>query len=517
VRPVVLDDGLGVEMRVAPGPLGTRVEWSVRNDGNRTVFPERVGLAVDGAQPRLVLEHGWQSWSAVRPCPPADTRPPRRDAPGWVRAMYLADPATAGERVAGDQFLLTDAGVVGFLGGAAHLGTVTVEPGGGVVAWALLDGVPVEPGESRELEPVWVAGGDPGSCYSAYAEAWGRAAGARASAPAPVGWCSWYDFFGEVTPADVRANVELAAAHGIEVVQVDDGWQGVVGDWLSEAPAWAGGALGALAGEIAERGLVAGLWTAPFLAAENLRPGWAPRHESGRPLRAVWNEAWGGWALALDTTRPDVLDHLRETYAALRAAGFAYHKVDFCYAAAMPGARHDPHQTRAQALRAGLLAVREGIGDDAFLLGCGCPFGPAAGVVDAMRVSADVAPYWDPPLAWPGFEECPPAARNAIAASLLRAPLHRRLWVNDPDCVLLRDTATDLTPAQVERLAGAVLAAGGFTVVSDDLRRYGPAQWDALERLVAARAERDRPLDVEDPFATPLVVGGPAVAHNGGP
>ena len=40
------------------------------------------------------------------------------------------------------------------------------------------------------------------------------------------------------------------------------------------------------------------------------------------------------------------------------------------------------------------LLVAAKAGDDAFLLGCGCPLGPAVGVVDAMRIGADVTPYW---------------------------------------------------------------------------------------------------------------------------
>ncbi len=225
---------------------------------------------------------------------------------------------------------------------------------------------------------------------------WGTTAGARISAPAPLGWCSWYQYFSAVTPADIRANLAGLAGRGFGLVQIDDGYQNAIGDWLTPAPEWKEGTA-ALAEEILHAGMEAGIWTAPFLLGANSEtfrdhPDWAAVHEpSGHPARAMFNNGnWGGWALALDTTRPDVLDHLRRTFAALVDQGFRYHKIDFCYAAALPARRHDPALTRAQSLRAGLDAVRDGIGDDAFLLGCGCPFGPAVGVVDAMRVSADV-------------------------------------------------------------------------------------------------------------------------------
>ena len=52
--------------------------------------------------------------------------------------MYCSDVERAGRVVAGDQFLLTDAGIAGFLDGRRHLGLVEASP---VTAWALLTGV----------------------------------------------------------------------------------------------------------------------------------------------------------------------------------------------------------------------------------------------------------------------------------------------------------------------------------------------------------------------------------------
>jgi alpha-galactosidase len=468
---------------------GLRIDWSVRNPGAHAVRLDEIGIGIDAA-PELVLEHGWQSWSVVRVCRPGDVRPERRDVPEWRRAMYCSDVERAGRVVAGDQFLLTDAGIAGFLDGRRHLGLVEAAP---VTAWALLDGVALAPGDERPLHPLWLAAGDPGALYSEYATLWGAETEARATTPAPAGWCSWYQYFSSVTPADVRANLPLAAAHGLEVVQIDDGYQSEIGDWLAPRPAWAEG-VGALAGDIAGAGLRAGIWTAPFLAGENSRlladhPDWVGRRAMHNP---VW---WGGWALALDTANPAVLDHITATMAALTAEGFDYHKVDFLYAGALPA---DRSCTRAETLRRGLEAVRLGVGDDAFLLGCGSPFGPAAGIVDAMRVSPDVTTAWEPRTPLPGLYEAASSAGNAIAASRLRAPLHRRLWVNDNDCLLLRPTQTELDAGRRRLLAGSVAGGGAFTVVSDDLSLYGDEEWALLE---AVRTSPDEPLDLDDPFS----------------
>ena len=488
---------------------GLVVRLSVRNTGHEPLPVDRVGVVVPGPVARL-LENGWQSWSGVRVADPSDVRPVRADAPGWLRHMYLADGDGAGRVLASDQFAVSDAGVVGFLDGRRHLSTV-VATDADMTAWALFDGVALGPGEERPLDPLWIADGDPGTGYSRYAARWGAEAGARASAAAPVGWCSWYHYFSDVTPADVAANTALAASHGFGLVQIDDGWQAAVGDWLATRESWSQGTAAAAAA-IRDAGPAAGIWTAPFVAAEHSalaadHPDWLLRRPDGLPVRAMYNpDHWGGWALALDTTHPGLLDHLTRTFAALRDQGFDYHKIDFLYAAALPGRRADPAATRAEALRRGLAAVRAGIGDDAFLLGCGCPLAQAVGLVDAMRVSCDVRPGWEPELSIPGFEESGTSLRAALVASALRAPLHRRLWINDADCLLLRPAATGLAPWQRRLQAAAVAGLGGFAVVSDDLTLYTGTEWALLDAVRSVLPGADGPLDIADPLGPALTV-----------
>jgi len=488
---------------------GRRLDIAVRNPGSAAVAVDDVVVRL-AAVPAQVLEHGYQSWSVVRRCEAGDVRPERGDLPDWVRGTHVSRPDAAGRVIAGDQFLVTSDGVAGFLDGRSHLGTVEADETG-ISVRAMFDGVPLEAGAERVLEPIWLASGDAGMRYSDFASLWGIVAGARVGRQAPLGWCSWYQYFTSVGPEDIRANLHAAAGRGLQLIQIDDGYQRAIGDWLLLRDEWKD-ALEPLADEIRHHGLQAGIWTAPFLAGENsevLRehPDWVARHHSGHPSKAMHNaEGWGGWAYVLDTTRPDVLDHLRTTFASLVEQGFDYQKIDFCYAAALPATRFDPTKTRAESLRAGLDAVRDGIGDDSFLLGCGCPFGPAVGVVDAMRVSADVAPNWEPKAHWPGLYETAPAAVNAIAASVLRAPLHRRLFINDPDCLLLRPTDTDLAAWQRSFLATVITGTGAFTLLSDDLRRYSDAEWGLVEAMRSVHQDVDTLLDIEDPFANPLVI-----------
>ena len=102
-------------------------------------------------------------------------------------------------------------------------------------------------------------------------------------------------------------------------------------------------------------------------------------------------------------------------------------------------------------MRAGFDAVRRGAGDDAFLLGCGVPLSNVVGVVDGNRIGADVAPSWNTvnfETAAPGYERALPATVHSWQNTLARSFMHRKLWLNDPDCLMLRQSETQMTPGR---------------------------------------------------------------------
>jgi alpha-galactosidase len=214
-------------------------------------------------------------------------------------------------------------------------------------------------------------------------------------------------------------------------------------------------------------------------------PDWFLRRPSGRPAVGNVNPPWGGEVWVLDTTRPDVLSHLRDLATTLAAMGWRYLKLDFTYAPSLDGEWHDPSLTPAQRVRQAYDAVRAGAGDETFLLGCGAPLGPCIGVVDGMRIGPDVAPTWEPASTLPGYGDTAPAAVNAWRNTLARSFMHRRLWLNDPDCLMLRTSGTKLTEVQVRAWADAVAVSGGMAIVSDDLSILGAAAAELLDDVLA--------------------------------
>ncbi len=490
----------------------TILEVSLQASQRLTGGSVRVPLPLRAAQ---IIEQGFQSWSTVRRTTPLDIRPIRSEAPRWFRSQMLADRELAGHGLSGDGYLVFDGGVVGFLSAATTFGTIVVNIDGSLEARWLLDDLSLEGGQTLELDSLAIVLGDPGLAYDSYAVTSGLHAGARPFRRSARVWCSWYQYFGAISPAIIRENLTLASQHDIEVVQIDDGWQAEIGVWDRPNDTW-GEPMSTLANDIKSQGCVPGIWTAPFLAIAGgslatQHPDWLVRNDRGEPTTALHHGGWGGKILALDTTNPEVLAHLTATYATLRAQGYDYFKIDFLHAAAAVGSRlHGTSVSRAQALRAGLAAVRAGIGEDAYLVGCGSPLLSAVGYVDAMRVSEDVAPYFSPRVFFPGFEENTVSARNAIEASVLRAPLHQRWFTLDPDCVLLRPSDTELSRLERTVVKEAALAASGFVALSDDLALYDQETWVEATELFTMAAQHEGPRRIIDPFANPLVITSPA-------
>ncbi len=532
------------------------ITWSVANRAEAPVAVDAVALVCrleSVVEPLRVLRNGYQSWSPTAVATFRVDEDPSR-APG-VRSLVLgmhhadAEIAEQGELRSELVTALRDAtgstAVVGFLGGWDHDGTIRVraarDGSDAIEVWieAYLGGAQLESGERRELHDVVLSygDGDPSALLEAWATALGEKGHARVAAPYQVGWCSWYHYFHSVTEGDLRSNLAQAHDWPFEVFQLDDGFQSAIGDWLTTNERFPT-PIDGLAGAISAAGRTPGIWIAPFLAGPSSKvalehPEWLATHKgTGSPLVGMVNDGWGGAVHTLDTTNPEVLERIEDVARALVDAGFPYLKLDFTYAPSLAGGYADPSRTPAQRVRAGFDAVRRGAGQDAFLLGCGAPLGATVGVVDGMRIGADVGPWWHAPdgaYRAAGHEGSEPATVNAWRNTLSRSFLHRRLWLNDPDCLMLRRDKTQLDAEQVRAWALAVGVSGGMALVSDDLSLLGPKERalldevivlgreaDAAARAVGGHPPRCRDLMVADPptrlvTSTMELVGDPSV------
>lgn len=437
-----------------------------------------------------IFVSGWQSWSFAGLT--NSTSPQMRSHLGFLQNPMIVDAGLEHGnryRAVSDMYAVMmnrekEKGILlGFLSQREQFGHIAVTKGktADIRMWAEADGVLLKPGTT--LQTDWAVymqlEGAESEVIAPYLEMVSRENKISHSKHVPLGWCSWYQYYQDINEEIIQENLNVLVEHQddfpLELVQIDDGYQKQVGDWLSFRPGFSRG-MQPVASEIKRKGFTPGLWLAPFIVHRGSdlyreHPEWILRKANGKPVNAGF--VWNSLGTALDVTQPDAMAYVEEViHTAVRDWEFPYLKLDFLYAAALEGQYHDPTKTRAQVLRTGLENIRKAAGKQTYLVGCGLPLGSALGLVDAMRIGADVSGSWKPKYFNVGFpfkhEPGMPCARNSIRNILTRANLHDRWWVNDPDCLLVREQA-ELSLPEVQTLATVIALSGGSMIFSDDL------------------------------------------------
>lgn len=494
-------DGMELCVRVRDEGSRLSIDADIVNAGTRptlvhSIAPLRVAEARSwtGLLSGRAFRQGWQSWS-----PALSLSFRQYDVPSMPPVEAPAESARplrrTGELRSDEVLALTDAAgrslLVGFETARRFVTQVRADRAcGRLEAVCFTDGFPLDPGETLSAERLVL---DAQGCaldqLERYAEGVARAMGARRWGRSPSGWCSWYYYFTNVTEDDVLAQLRflerIRRELPLDYVQIDDGYQAEIGDWLTTNDTFPRG-MAWLAREIRHAGFRPGIWLAPFLLGARSRtfaehPDWVIRDAAGEPVVAMHN--WGQPTYGLDGSRPDTVAWVRSLFREVTDGwSYDYVKVDFLYGAALAGRRTDPRVPRVEAYRRLLSAVRDGVGPRRFVLGCGALMGASVGLVDGMRIGPDVAPWWrfqtreeregraparrNPARALATGQ---PATDAAIRNTLTRAWMHGSLWVNDPDCLLVRQDRTKLTHDEVVTLATVIGLSGGMTFSSDDL------------------------------------------------
>ncbi|WDG07242.1 alpha-galactosidase [Vibrio campbellii] len=298
---------------------------------------------------------------------------------------------------------------------------------------------------------------------------------------APIGWCSWYAYYADVTEGNVLENVECMQDNlaELEWVLLDDGYQAFMGDWLTPSDKFSGG-VKELIHNIRAKGKKPAIWMAPFIAQPESEifkkhPDWFVRHEDGDLLKAE-DVTYGGWRCTpwyiLDTSNPEVQDHLAHVVSVMREEwGVELFKLDANYWGTLKGKRSQSGVTGVEAYRMGMEAIAKGAGD-AWLLGCNAPMWPSLGLVDAMRVSDDVERHSH------RFEQI-------AKETFFRSWQHRKLWQIDPDCATftsLPNQAASREDYQFHR--NVLLACGGLLLSGDPLPEITPFASKTLAKLM---------------------------------
>ncbi|HEY8960539.1 glycoside hydrolase family 36 protein, partial [Chitinophaga sp.] len=299
----------------------------------------------------------------------------------------------------------------------------------------------------------------------------------------PTGWCSWYCFGPKVTAQNIYDNLDYIKNNipALKYIQVDDGYQPHMGDWLESGNSF-GGNVQQVLHTIREKGFEPAIWVAPFICDSNSaiykdHKDWLVKDTSGAPLRSDL-VTFGGWRLkpwyVLDGTHPAVQQHLQQLFHTMRNEwGVTYFKLDANFWGAIHGGRfYDTKATRVEAYRRGMEAILKGSGD-AFILGCNHPLWPSLGLIHGSRSSMDIK------RSWSVFE-------RSGRENLYRAWQNGRLWWNDPDCLVLTGNLPD---NEFNFHAALLYATGGMLLSGDDLTKISRQRLHVLEKALPPAAK----------------------------
>jgi alpha-galactosidase len=466
------------------------------------------------------FSNGWQSWSSTGSYNSGDKM--RTTRLGILQEPMIFNPGTPINRKRGkfssDFFSVivdrqTRCGLMlGFLSQRENFGSITADfrKSPIIKMWANGDDARLEPGQSIATDwavmyPLNLTSENPLKDYLDDVTVEHRISNLPKP---PDGWCSWYHYYHDISQNVIKENLEkiheIKDRLPLQLIQIDDGFQAEVGDWLELNDRFPNG-LTSLAEDIKNAGFSPGLWLAPFILHPRAKtvqnhPEWLLRNRMGSLVRTGF--VWNSLGAALDLTHPGALDYVREVIGtAVHQWGFPYLKLDFLYAAALKGKYQDGTKTRAQVLRLGMEAIREAAGEKTVLVGCGAPLGSMLGIVDIMRIGPDVNPTWTPSFSGISkpFKNEPsmPSARNSIQNIITRSPLHNRWWVNDPDCLLLRSDS-ELTLPEIQSLATSIAMTGGSILVSDDMTQLPSERLRILATLLPIMNKRPIVMDLFD-------------------
>ncbi|MDF1500161.1 MAG: alpha-galactosidase [Anaerolineales bacterium] len=490
------------------------------------------GGAFAGSNPEHLrfFGQGWQSWSFAGVLKAGEKFPRSRLGPlsGPMQLCWGHDHPRADGRFISDFFgVLVDVQrweglLAGFLTQAQAFGRLELDLSRSphiLELWQNLEGVRLPHGESflTDWACLYWTDLEQAEPLRPYLELAAATAGVKKRQDEVSGWCSWYCFGQDISAGRMKEQLgwmrENQRKLPLDLFQIDDGYQQNIGDWDQDRSRFPE-PLSGIVREIHAASLTAGIWMAPLIALPGSQlmrehPDWLLKDHRRKSIKAGYG--WGKFFRALDGTHPAVKEALRTwTTRAIAKWGFEYLKLDFLYAGAMLGKRYDDQKTGAMVLRDVLSLIRDTAGEQTFLVGCGCPLGSGIGLVDSMRISPDVSGSWRGRYKGvsllvdrdPGF----PSAWNAIRNTYYRAPLHGHWWLNDPDCLILREDGVELNEIEIRTLATMIALSGGVVINSDPLTSLSGERIDWLARITPPINRRPIQPTFFDPDLPPVVL-----------
>ena len=302
-----------------------------------------------------------------------------------------------------------------------------------------------------------------------------------------AGYTSWSNYFQNIDEKTMFRDLEglhKVAGEKAQIFQIDDGYESMVGDWLTTDPVKFPNGMRPIVDEIHKDGYLAGLWLAPFGAQFKANivkehEDWLIKDKSGKLLYAGF--AWKGF-WALDIEIPEVRAYIKKCFdKVFDDWNFDMVKLDFLYAACMIPRNG---KSRGQLMYEAMDFLRECCRDK-IILGCGVPLGPAWGIVDACRISCDAELSFKDRFYVKLTNQEILSTQSSITNTISRRHLNGRIFANDPDVFFLRFDGYKKAKytMQQRRLHSKINHMfGDILFVSDDINAYNGEQIEILLR-----------------------------------
>lgn len=297
------------------------------------------------------------------------------------------------------------------------------------------------------------------------------------------GYTSWYNYYQNINEEIIIRDLK-ALDNRFNLFQIDDGYETFVGDWLDVDKKKFPNGLKPIVEEIHSRGYRAGIWLAPFVAETKSKlfqehQDWFARDKKGKILIAG-----GNWSkhYVLDLSKEEVRDYIQKCLEHYMDLGFDFFKLDFLYAAGLPCFK-GTGKTRSMAQRQAYEFLRE-ILKDKLILGCGANLFNSMHIFDYLRIGPDVSLSFNDVAYMRLFHRERPSTKVTLQNTIYRSIFDQRLFANDPDVFLLRDTNIQMSYAQRCALTKINALFGSVLMTSDDIAEYDDTKKEMLQEAL---------------------------------
>jgi melibiase-like protein len=325
---------------------------------------------------------------------------------------------------------------------------------------------------------IFVAQGNESSVFDEYFNAIGVTS---PEATPLIGWTSSDHYKKNISEEIILKNADefVKKEIPINIIQIDDGYQKYIGDWLSTKDSFPNG-MAHIARQIKSRGFKAGIWVAPFICETKSdifqhKKHWLIKDKKGKPIRTGYNPSLGGWFYTLDFYQKEVQDYLLGVFKIVfEKWGYDLVKLDYLYATCI---QTPPNKTRGQMMHDAIQFLRTTIGNN-LILASGVPIGSAFGKVDYCSVGTNIHSKWENSLLKFLGNRQRVSTISSLRSTLGRWQLNSKVFHNDPGLIRLSNAKTKLNPNQQYTVLIINTLLGNTHITPDYVGNYSDEQWD---------------------------------------